>query len=165
MGRFDGGEITSDAGDVLLRGSGTADPDSGSAQGVLPDHRDPDRIEHCVEALIKQRMLGLSAWGYQDLNDHDELCQGRLLALLRDRGDLTGKFPAPGVGSRQAAGGQEHPVPAGVDSPVRVRSPSTQKIVADPARMDELPVEVLLEEEGKRRGMSSFSRAKRSTLR
>ena len=30
--------------------------------------------------------------GLPDLNDHDELCQGRLLALLRDRDDVTGKF-------------------------------------------------------------------------
>ena len=41
-----------------------------------------------MEALIKQRVLGL---GYEDLNDHDELCRDRLLAL-GDRDDLTGEF-------------------------------------------------------------------------
>ena len=30
--------------------------------------------------------------GYKDLNDHDELCRDRLLALLCDRDDLTGEF-------------------------------------------------------------------------
>ena len=33
-----------------------------------------------MEALIKQRVLGLCL-GYEDLNDHDELCRDRLLAL------------------------------------------------------------------------------------
>ena len=42
-----------------------------------------------MEALIKQRVLGLCL-GYEDLNDHDELCRDRLLALLCDRDDLTG---------------------------------------------------------------------------
>ena len=30
--------------------------------------------------------------GYEDLNDHDELCRDRLLALLCGRDDLTGQF-------------------------------------------------------------------------
>ena len=55
------------------------------------DHRDPHRVEHPVEALIKQRVLGLCL-GYEDLNDHDELCRDRLLALLCDRDDLTGEI-------------------------------------------------------------------------
>ena len=42
---------------------------------------------------------------------------------------------------------------------MRVRSPSTRRIVADPARMDELPVEVLLEEEGKRRECPFLARS------
>ena len=41
--------------------------------------------------MIKQRVLGLCL-GYEDLNDHDELCRDRLLALLCDRDDLTGEF-------------------------------------------------------------------------
>ena len=46
-----------------------------------------------MEALAddKQRVLGLCL-GYEDLNDHDELCRDRLLALLCDRDDLTGEF-------------------------------------------------------------------------
>ena len=44
-----------------------------------------------MEALIKQRVLTLYL-GYEDLNDHDELCRDRLLALLCDRDDLTGEF-------------------------------------------------------------------------
>ncbi len=32
------------------------------------DHRDPEKIEHTVEALLKQRVFAL-ALGYEDLND------------------------------------------------------------------------------------------------
>ena len=114
VGRFDGGEITSDGGGVLLREVEHRTRILGRLSESFTDHRDPDRIEHSVEALIKQRVLGLCL-GYEDLNDHDELCRDRLLALLCDRDDLTVGVPASGVGSREAAGGQEHPEPAGAD--------------------------------------------------
>ena len=91
IGRFDGGEITSDAGGVLLREVEQRTRILGRLSECFTDHRDPDRIEHPVEALIKQRVLGLCL-GYEDLNDHDELCRDRLLALLCDRDDLTGEF-------------------------------------------------------------------------
>ena len=89
--RFDGGEITSDAGGVLLREVEQRTRILGRLSECFTDHRDPDRIEHSVEALIKQRVLGLCL-GYEDLNDHDKLCRDRLLALLCDRDDLTGEF-------------------------------------------------------------------------
>jgi len=38
-------------------------------------------IEHSVEELIKQRVFAL-ALGYEDLNDHDQLRAGPLLATL-----------------------------------------------------------------------------------
>ena len=98
--RFDGGEITSDAGGVLLREVEQRTRILGRLSECFTDHRDPDRIEHSVEALIKQRVLGLCL-GYEDLNDHDELCRDRLLALLCDRDDLTGEFS--GAWSRIAA--------------------------------------------------------------
>ena len=91
VGRFDGGEITSDAGGVLLREVEQRTRILGRLSECFTDYRDSDRVEHPVEALIKQRVLGLCL-GYEDLNDHDELCRDRLLALLCDRDDLTGEF-------------------------------------------------------------------------
>ena len=81
VGRFAGG--------VLLREVEQRTRILGRLSHCFTDHRDPDRIEHSVEALIKQRVLGLCL-SYEDLNDHDELCRDRLLALLCDRDDLTG---------------------------------------------------------------------------
>jgi len=53
------------------------------------DHRDAKLIEHPVEQLLAQRVMGI-ALGYEDLNDHDELRHDPLMALLSGRDDLTG---------------------------------------------------------------------------
>ena len=54
------------------------------------DHRNPDRIEHTVTELISQRVYGL-ALGYEDLNDHDDLRNDPLLAVLVGKADPTGQ--------------------------------------------------------------------------
>jgi hypothetical protein len=78
---FHGGRITSDAGALLLR-------EVEAQLGLLDqfatcftDHRDPDRIEHTLVALLKQRVFGLCL-GYEDLNDHDRLRHDPILAVL-----------------------------------------------------------------------------------
>ena len=143
VGRFDGGEITSDAGGVLLREVEQRTRILGRLSECFTDYRDSDRVEHPVEALIKQRVLGLCL-GYEDLNDHDELCRDRLLALLCDRDDLTGEF-------RRVESDRGKPL-AGKSTLNRLeRTPlegpegAYKKIVADPAGMDELLLEVFVE--------------------
>ena len=143
VGRFDGGEITSDGGGVLLREAEHRTRILGRLSQCLTDHRDPDRIEHSVEALIKQRVLGLCL-GYEDLNDHDELCRDRLLALLCDRDDLTGEL-------RRVESDRGKPL-AGKSTlnrleltPAKGPEGRYKKIVADPAGMDALLLEVFLE--------------------
>ena len=86
---FDGGRQTSDAGLLLLR-------EVAERTGLLrrfaagfTDHRRTDRIEHTVEELVSQRVLG-QALGYEDLNDHDTLRDDALLALASGKRDLTG---------------------------------------------------------------------------
>lgn len=69
---FSGGDITSNAGVLLLR---EADRKLGlcrSVARVLGDQRVRGRCEYTVEELIKQRVYGL-ALGYEDLNDHLQL--------------------------------------------------------------------------------------------
>jgi hypothetical protein len=53
------------------------------------DHRDPDRIEHTVEELLRQRLYAL-ALGYEDLNDHEELRSDPLLAAVVGKADPEG---------------------------------------------------------------------------
>src|SRR5215203_5337650 len=69
---FDGGRITSEAGALLL---GTTDKVIGLTRrlaGCFQDSRDPAFVEHSLETLLMQRVVGI-ALGYEDLVDHDEL--------------------------------------------------------------------------------------------
>jgi len=54
------------------------------------DQRDPEQVEHPVEQLLAQRVLGL-ALGYEDLNDHDQLRSDPLLAVMAGCADVTGQ--------------------------------------------------------------------------
>ena len=87
---FDGGTITSDAGALLLRE--LADKRGFFRQLALcfRDHRDQAQIEHTVEQLISQRVIGL-ALGYEDLVDHDQLCRDPLLAAVVGKSDPLGQ--------------------------------------------------------------------------
>lgn len=69
---FTGGDVTSDGGIVLLRQTDRRLGLTKALAKVLPDPRDPERIEHPVLSLVRQRIYGL-AQGYEDLNDHDTL--------------------------------------------------------------------------------------------
>lgn len=69
---FNGGDVTSDAGILLLR---KADRQLGllsQAAKVLPDHRRQASCEHRMVEMLRQRVYGL-ALGYEDLNDHQAL--------------------------------------------------------------------------------------------
>ena len=88
--RFDGGNITSDAGVLLLR---EVEKRTGLVAGLTPcfsDHRDPRLIEHTVRQLLGQRVYGLCL-GYEDLNDHDQLRTDPMLAVAVDKPDPLGE--------------------------------------------------------------------------
>ncbi len=90
VGRFDGGNITSDAGGLLLREVEKRCGIIRSFASCFEDLRDPDLIEHSVAELVAQRVYGL-ALGYEDLNDHDELRTDPLLAVLVGKKDPEGQ--------------------------------------------------------------------------
>ena len=69
---FDGGDISSDGGVLLLRRADERIGLSRAAAAVLSDPRDPRRITHALRDLLAQRIYGLCC-GYEDLNDHDAL--------------------------------------------------------------------------------------------
>ena len=87
---FTAGHVSSDGGSVLL---GRLDRSYGYLQRFarcFTDHRDPDRIEHELLGLLRQRTYGL-ALGYEDLNDHDTLRADPLLASLCGKDDPLGQ--------------------------------------------------------------------------
>ena len=78
---FAGGEITSDAGVLLL---GAVDQAIGLIDRFASSFRDlrcPALIEHSVRTLVGQRIFGI-ALGYEDLEDHDELRHDPVFAVL-----------------------------------------------------------------------------------
>ena len=90
VARFDGGDITADAGGLLLREVEKKTGIVRKLAGCFTDHRDSERIEHSVEQLIAQRVYGL-ALGYEDLNDHDQLRRDPLIGVLSGKPDPKGE--------------------------------------------------------------------------
>jgi len=144
VAQFDGGKISSDSGGLLLREVEQRTHILQRLAGCFVDHRDPDQIEHRVESLIKQRVMGL-ALGYEDLNDHDDLRHDPLLALLSEVTDLSGKTRKRARDKGCALAGKStlnrlELTPFDAD-----RSSRYKKIVARPAAMDDLLVDLFLE--------------------
>ena len=95
---FDGGEVTSDAGALLLGATDRAIGLMARFAACFEDGRVQVQVEHRVEAMVAQRVFGI-ALGYEDLIDHDQLrhdpvlatLAGKLTARRRDCAPLAGK--------------------------------------------------------------------------
>jgi hypothetical protein len=101
---FDGGDISSDGGALLLRQTEELTGVIRQFAGCFTDHRRPDLIEHSLEELVAQRVYGL-ALGYEDLNDHDDLRCDPLLATVVGKRDPSGESrPRPRDRGKALAG-------------------------------------------------------------
>jgi Transposase DDE domain group 1 len=69
---FDGGMLSSDAGVLLLRGVERRLGIAARLADCINDRRDPARIDHTVEEMLRLRMFAIAA-GYEDANDCDAL--------------------------------------------------------------------------------------------
>lgn len=144
VGQYDGGRISSDSGGLLLREVEHRTHILKRLAHCFTDHRDAEQVEHSLESLIKQRVMGL-ALGYEDLNDHDTLRHDPLLALLSDKQDLSGKTRKRDQDKGCALAGKStlnrlELTPFDADAASRYK-----KIVADPEGMDDLLVDLFLE--------------------
>jgi hypothetical protein len=81
VGAFDGGQITSHAGGLLLGASNRAIRLIERLARCFQDGRDPDALLHTVPSLIGQRIFAI-ALGYEDINDHDHLRHDPVLQVL-----------------------------------------------------------------------------------
>jgi hypothetical protein len=128
--RFDGGQQTSDAGGLLLR-------EADRLLNLLPrfaacfmDGRDPNRVEHPVQEMVSQRVYGM-ALGYEDLNDHEQLRQDPLLAVMSGRSDIGSALAGKSTLNRLELSGK--------------KKDRYKKIICDTAAVDRLLVDVFLE--------------------
>ena len=95
---FDGGEITTDAGVLLLRERARRIHLFERMAACFTDRRDPVRAVHTLPALLAQRVAGI-ALGYEDINDHDALRHDPACKLLAGGGK-----PAPANGKASCYG-------------------------------------------------------------
>lgn len=86
---FDGGQLSSDAGVVLLRGVERKLGLASRLASCLRDKRDPDLIEHPVEEMLKLRIFAIAA-GYADADDCDLLRHDPIFKMA------VGRLPATG---------------------------------------------------------------------
>src|SRR6266853_2487501 len=69
---FDGGQLSSDAGVLVLRGVEKKLGLAARLASCLRDRRNPERIVHPVEEMLRLRMFAIAA-GYEDADDCDSL--------------------------------------------------------------------------------------------
>jgi Transposase DDE domain group 1 len=132
--QFDGGAITSDGGGLLLR---EVEKRIGILQrfaACFTDYRNADLIEHTVEEMVAQRVYGL-ALGYEDLNDHEELRNDPLLAVLVEKANP----------SQETLAGKSTLNRLELTRETASRKERYKKIVLDHGAVDRLLVEVFLE--------------------
>ncbi len=81
---FDGGDITSDGGVLLLREADRRLKLTEAISRILPDPREQRLITHSWLSMLKQRIFGI-ALGYEDLNDHEYLRKDPAIQTAVDR--------------------------------------------------------------------------------
>ena len=87
---FSGGYLSSDGGGLILREAELKMGLIERLERCFNDYRHPAFIEHQLEELLRQRIMGL-ALGYEDLNDHDRLRLDPVHAVLAGKVDVTGE--------------------------------------------------------------------------
>jgi hypothetical protein len=144
VAQFDGGDITTDAGGLLLREVDRRLNLTPRLATCFTDYRRPDLTEHTVPELVGQRLYGL-ALGYEDLNDHDQLRADPLLAVLIGKAEPKGTDRRRPQDQGKAGAGKStlnrlELTPENANAQARYK-----KIVYRPEAMDELLTDLFLE--------------------
>ncbi len=136
---FDGGQVTSDAGALLLGATNRAIGLVRRLARCFADGRVQELVEHSVETMLTQRICGI-ALGYEDLVDHDELRHDPVLATLVGKLEARRADCAPLAG-KSTLNRLEHAPAATLDR--------YHKIGHDPRAVEELFVALFLEAHAK----------------
>ena len=116
----------------------------GRLAACFTDHRDPSRVEHTVEAMLRQRVFAICL-GYEDVNDHDRLRDDPVLAMGVGCEDVTGAL-------RARERDQGHPL-ASSSTLNRLELGSKEaavlhrykRIVADPEKIDTMLADLFMD--------------------
>ena len=91
-GNFEGGEVSSDGGIMLLKEMDRRLGLTKKLDQVLKDPRNPNLIKHPQIDLLRQRIYGI-ALGYEDLNDHDSLRKDLVWQTAMEREEALASSP------------------------------------------------------------------------
>ena len=126
---FNGGQVSSDGGALLLREVDRKINLLGRLGTCFTDKRAADRVEHPLSAMLAQRVFGL-ALGYEDLNDHEQLRLDPLFAVLAGKRDVDAPLAGKSTLNRLELTGQ---------------SPRYHKIGYSPEAIDQLLTDLYIE--------------------
>jgi hypothetical protein len=140
--RFDGGDIPSDGGALLLREVEHRTGILRRFAACFTDQRAPAQVEHPVDHLLKQRVYAL-AFGDADLNDHAQLRSDPLLAVLVGKPEPPGQERARARDRGNALAGKStlHRLELRLPQTTPT-APRDKKIVMDPTAGDPVRVEL-----------------------
>ncbi|MFV0384513.1 transposase, partial [Paracoccus sp. (in: a-proteobacteria)] len=86
---FDGADMSSDAGLMLLREIERRERLAGWLASCVDDPRDPGKVQHSLEEIIRFRILMIAA-GYEDANDAADLRHDPSFKLALERAPESG---------------------------------------------------------------------------
>jgi hypothetical protein len=142
--RFDGGDITSDAGGLMLREVEQRTGILKKMAACFTDYRKPEAVEHPVEDLVAQRIYGLCL-GYEDLNDHDELRGDPVLAVMVGKKDPKGEHRREASDRGKALAGKSTLNRLELTRADAGATERYKKIVMNPEAIDQLMVDHFLD--------------------
>ena len=144
IAHFDGGDISSDAGGLLLR-------EVEQRTGILKqfaecftDYRKPEWIEHPVQDLLAQKTYALCL-GYEDLNDHDQLRADPAFAVMVGKADPKGEHRMDSQDRGKALAGKSTLNRLELTKADASSAERYKKIVMNPEAIDRMMVEQFLD--------------------
>lgn len=138
MASFDGGHLSSDGGGALLFRE--LELRTGMIHRLgecFRDERDPERVEHSVEELLRQR-IGALSMGYEDLNDHDSLRYDPAHGLMAGKADIEGSARSEANKGKALAG---HSTLNRLEQSALGGDGRYKKTIPDAARIEQLLIE------------------------
>src|SRR2546429_5074022 len=91
---FDGGQLSSDAGVLVLRGVEKKLGLAARLSSCIRDRRNPERIVHPLEEMLRLRMFAIAA-GYEDADDCDWLRYDPIFKMAVSHGPESGRPLGP----------------------------------------------------------------------
>ena len=141
---FDGGDITSNAGVMLLAKTDRKFDICRRISNCFKDLRQQNLIEHELISLVRQRIYGIPL-GYEDLNDHDNISKDIALAAAIGVPELDGRGRVREQDRDRPLAGKSTLNRLELSAPNTSSSSTEKKISANTDQLEKLFVDIFLD--------------------